>query len=273
MAPKKSKKKAPTTTAQDIPAIDNDNEDPLDDLLAQLDARDSRPVVPSKQATNEDANQAESHRKQDAKERFKARQARKAAQLAENYVGSDAQAEAELERSIKEENEDIARSCRELNLRIHEIEPDGHCLFSAIADQLVLAGILHRQEAKYSLIRAKASDYIRGHQDDFLPFLPSPDPPKDINESGLMTPKQFDQYCTLMRNTAVWGGEPEIVALSRAFKVRIQVIQAGKPPVVVHEPPDFNGEPRHTLHLSYHKRLYGLGEHYNSLKPISGSVP
>lgn len=67
-----------------------------------------------------------------------------------------------------------------------------------------------------------------------------------------------------MRDTAAWGGEPEILALSRAFNVPIHVIQGGTPPVVVHEPQGDGSSPavdqKNIVYISYHRRLYGLGE-------------
>lgn len=79
-----------------------------------------------------------------------------------------------------------------------------------------------------------------------------------------MTPKQFEKYCADIRDTGVWGGEPEILALSRAYNVPIHVVQCGSPPVVVHNP---SGAPiegdvqeKRAVRISYHRKMYGLGE-------------
>ncbi|KAI0781011.1 hypothetical protein BD413DRAFT_17930 [Trametes elegans] len=199
-------------------------------------------------------------------------QARKAAALAETYAPNDAEADARLEQQAKEEEAQIKKTCDELGLTLHEVTPDGHCLFSAVADQLALLGIIPSSEANYATCRKAAADFIFRHPDDFLPFLPS-DLGEDgagATEPGLMTRDQFERYCQTMRDTAVWGGEPEVVALSRAYNVPIHVVQGGTPPVVVHDP---SGEPtpgsdnKRIAYISYHRRLYGLGEHYNSLRP------
>jgi len=93
-----------------------------------------------------------------------------------------------------------------------------------------------------------------------------------------MTPQQFRIYCIAMRDTGVWGGEPEIMALSRNYSIPIHVIQGGTPPVVVHNPtgaPDQDGGldgSKKVIRISYHRRMYGLGEHYNSLRPKRGIV-
>ncbi|KAI0709122.1 hypothetical protein C8Q76DRAFT_626497 [Earliella scabrosa] len=203
-------------------------------------------------------------------------QARKAAALAESYAPTDTEADARLARQAKEEEEGIKRVCEELGLKMHDINPDGHCLFSAVADQLAILGILPSSQATYTTCRKAAADYIYSHPDDFLPFLPSEigEDAAGATEPGLMTREQFEKYCTTMRDTAVWGGEPEILALCRVYNVAIHVVQGGTPPVVVHEPHSGGGasapsEQKNVVYISYHRRQYGLGEHYNSLRPKS----
>ena len=215
-------------------------------------------------------------------------QARKAAALAESYAPTDAEADARLARQAKEEEEGIKRVCEELGLKMHDvsyrilgcrcysfsshasqpqINPDGHCLFSAVADQLAILGILPSSQATYTTCRKAAADYIYSHPDDFLPFLPSEigEDAAGATEPGLMTREQFEKYCTTMRDTAVWGGEPEILALCRVYNVPIHVVQGGTPPVVVHEPHSGGGasapsEKKNVVYISYHRRQYGLGE-------------
>jgi len=85
----------------------------------------------------------------------------------------------------------------------------------------------------------------------------------------MLTPVQFEDYCSSITNTATWGGEPEIVALSRAFNIPIHIVQGGKPEIVVHGPDDERTKDK-VVRISYHRKLYGLGEHYNSLHPAKG---
>jgi OTU domain-containing protein 6 len=143
-----------------------------------------------------------------------------------------------------------------------QITPDGHCLFSAIADQLSLLSLLPSSEASYTTTRSTAAKFILEHRDDFLPFLPSVsgEDGAGATDDGIMTPAQFEQYCRNMAETGEWGGEPEILALSRAFSVPIHVVQSGTPRIVIHEPTD--GPPKTTkpVMISYHRRMYGLGE-------------
>lgn len=122
------------------------------------------------------------------------------------------------------------------------------------------------------------------HQDDFLPFLEA-STSEDLSDSGMMTPEGFVRYCTSIRDTAEWGGEPEILALSRTYNVPIHVVQGGRPSIVIHNPENTGGADNdgRVVRISYHRRMYGLGEvrqslvtdipssrifqHYNSLRP------
>ncbi|EIW60454.1 cysteine proteinase [Trametes versicolor FP-101664 SS1] len=281
MGAKKNKLKrmlSPTTPPP--PEATADDDELMDDLFAQLDSKDGAVRHESATVLNEMqidrvADQLESVPKKDGKARHKARQARKAAALAETYAPTDVEADARLERQAKDEEEQIKKTCDELGLLLHEINPDGHCLFSAVADQLALLGVLPASQATYATCRRAAADFIHAHPDDFLPFLPSEvgEDTAGATEAGFMTRAQFDRYCARMRDTAIWGGEPEVVALSRAYGVAIHVVQGGQPPVVVHDPADPAGQKteaeggKRTVYISYHRRLYGLGEHYNSLRP------
>ncbi|PCH38218.1 cysteine proteinase [Wolfiporia cocos MD-104 SS10] len=200
-------------------------------------------------------------------------QARKAAALAEQYAPGNPEAEARLQREAADEAKAISHMCDELGLEMHEINPDGHCLFSAVADQLALLNILPAAQANYTTCRLAAANYIHSHPDTFLPFLPSAggeDAAGATSDTGLMSRAEFDQYCTTIRDTGTWGGEPEILALSSAFNVPIHVVQGGTPPVVIHQPLGSAGQSsvtdKNVAHISYHRRMYGLGEHYNSLR-------
>ncbi|KAH9854159.1 cysteine proteinase [Lenzites betulinus] len=278
MAPKKNKlKKMLSPPTPPPPANMADDEDLMDDLFAQLDSKDSgtrqeSATILSSMQIDQVAEKLEAAPKKDSKARHMARQARKAAVLAETYAPTDTAADARLEREAKEEEEQIKKTSDELGLIMHQINPDGHCLFSAVADQLALLGIIPPAAATYATCRRAAAEYIHAHPADFLPFLPS-DRGEDgvgATDAGLMDRAHFERYCATMRDTASWGGEPEVVALSRAYGVPIHVVQGGTPPVVVHDPAGEQAPPagdRQIAYISYHRRLYGLGEHYNSLRP------
>ncbi|KAF7363401.1 OTU domain-containing protein [Mycena sanguinolenta] len=289
---KKSKLKKALDILPSPPPPQDDDDGLMDDLLAQLDSRDQVVAQESANVLNDmqiqkQAENLDAAPKQDAKSRFKA------PALAQTYAADDPAAEARLEKEAKDEERDIKRVCDELNVQIHEINPDGHCLFSAVADQLRLLSVLPPEQATYQTTRGAAASYIYSHQDDFLPFLPSAagEDGSGAHDPGFMSPQEFRQYCESVRETAVWGGEPEILALSRMYNVPIHVVQAGRPPVVIHNPSGSSTDDQvmdtRVARISYHRRMYGLGEvshsvllsvlwaptvspqHYNSLRPKS----
>ncbi|KAJ3883413.1 hypothetical protein F5051DRAFT_457501 [Lentinula edodes] len=279
MGSKKNKlKKAFSPPFQQSPPLPEPDDDAelLNDLMAQLDSGNQTVQAESAQVIQDIQRQETvSGTKKDPKSRYQARQARKAAALAESYSPSNLEADARLMQEAKEEESNIRRICDELNVQIYEINPDGHCLYSAIADQLALLSIIPPAQANYSTARLAACNYMYSHPDDFIPFLPSTsgeDGPGALN-AGIISPKGFEYYCQAIRDTSEWGGEPEILALSRAFNVPIHVIQSGQPPIVIHNPTgtpnDGDVRDKRAVRISYHRRMYGLGEHYNSLRPQS----
>ncbi|KAK4241613.1 hypothetical protein C8A03DRAFT_30195 [Achaetomium macrosporum] len=192
---------------------------------------------------------------------------------------------AESEASTMTDRRGLERAAmqRELaahSLREHEIAPDGHCLFSAVADQLEVNGIPLLQtrtgtgtgggdgdggfEAKmepYRVVRRAAADWIAQHREEYAGFL----------EEGV------DEYVGKIRDTAEWGGQLELSALANAYGVEIRVVQGDGRPVEVVTPTiaaspaaaaggGGEGENRKTLWLAYYRHGYGLGEHYNSLR-------
>ncbi|KAJ3155550.1 OTU domain-containing protein 6B [Geranomyces variabilis] len=153
------------------------------------------------------------------------------------------------------EDEAIAELLAPMNLRVKQIPPDGHCMYSAIADQLGVHAGDHTKT--YKEMRILAAGFLRSHPDDFIPFL--------VNSNGdMFTNEEFALYCNEVEGSAAWGGQTELQALARALGRPIHIVQAGTPTLVVGE--QFTSEP---LFVSYHKHAYGLGAHYNSLLPVA----
>ncbi|SNX86350.1 uncharacterized protein MEPE_05059 [Melanopsichium pennsylvanicum] len=200
------------------------------------------------------------------------RKDRKAAQVAEmrRQAEEEVKAGAGKPDEAQVERQGISAMCASLHVNMHEINPDGHCLYAAVADQLNLRKKVSRP-IDYKQARAATAQEMRTHPDDYKPFISDSDEHMAgiVNkEAGTLNSEQaqdkyFLGYCSAVENTGVWGGQPEILALSRAFKTQINVVQAGVPVLKVGEG-EYDGEP---LFISYHRKMYGLGEHYNSLRP------
>jgi OTU domain-containing protein 6 len=134
-----------------------------------------------------------------------------------------------------------------------EILPDGHCMFAAVADQLDQAGVAisgAAGEPPYKTIRRAAAGYMEAHADNFDGFLEEP----------------LAEHVARIRDTAEWGGQPELVALANAYGLDICVIQEGRTEVVQPLGDDTPTADRKKIWLAYYRHGYGLGEHYNSLR-------
>ena len=145
----------------------------------------------------------------------------------------------------------INTKLKERGLKIVLIPSDGDCLYKAIAHQFSLK---KQKELSVDNLREKVADYIRQNIDDFLPFMTNPD------TCEMLTSEEFEEYCSKIENTKVWGGQLEIRALSNSLKCPITVIQATGPGSI-DQGAEYEGPP---LVITYHRHMYGLGEHYNS---------
>ena len=157
------------------------------------------------------------------------------------------------------ENEAILSQVSSLGLSIHDVKADGHCLFRSVAHQLqqrkdggssALNELLSSGSDLYLTLRKASAQHIRDRESSYAPFLAMDN---KRNET-------FFEYCHRMENTSDWGGELELRALSEVLENPIQIFCAETPPILMGE--DQSGEP---LKLSYHKKYYALGMHYNSL--------
>lgn len=164
------------------------------------------------------------------------------------------------------EREGMAAEFSRHGLEEHEIRPDGHCLFSAVADQLGQAGVPlvpsvagevgggegGGNQPGYKIVRRAAAGYIEARGDEFAGFLE----------------EDFGSYVRKIRDTAEWGGQLELLALASVYGVEVCVVQDGRTEVIQ---PSGGGdakevEERKKVWLAYYRHGYGLGEHYNSLR-------
>uniref|UniRef100_A0A8C3WA54 ubiquitinyl hydrolase 1 n=1 Tax=Catagonus wagneri TaxID=51154 RepID=A0A8C3WA54_9CETA len=169
-------------------------------------------------------------------------------------------AEAEIENltgARHVESEKLAQILAARQLEIKQIPSDGHCMYRAIEDQL------KEQDCSLTVavLRSQTADYMQSHVEDFLPFLTNP------NSGEMYTPEEFGKYCDDIVNTAAWGGQLELRALSHILRSPIEIIQADSPPIVVGE--EYSKKP---LILVYMRHAYGLGEHYNSVTELSAAT-
>jgi OTU domain-containing protein 6 len=193
-------------------------------------------------------------------------QPRKRNRAKERLARRVAEQEAAVEEAKKEaanqpdqkavEREKMLKEFEARGLTEKLIRPDGHCLFSAVADQLSQVGIPLgadsdaelKEDQRYKVVRKAAARYIEGHPDDFVAWLDEP----------------LGQYVEKIRDTAEWGGHLELLALAKTYNVEICVLQdAGMQNI---EPGLGAPAESEKIWLAYYRHGFGLGEHYNSLR-------
>lgn len=201
--------------------------------------------------------------------RQKERLAKREAEIAR--IKEEALKEAAEQPNLKEiEQTALDELCDVLKLKQIDIQPDGHCLFNSILDQLKVRhagdvsydydfpeqykGAVNITEIDVSSLRSLSACYIREHRDDFIPYL---------FDENTMTIKDLDEYTKTMETTAEWGGEVEILALSKVFGCPISILMSGRSTYKINE-----GAKNPELKLVYYKHSYTLGEHYNSLHDL-----
>ncbi|KAG0324328.1 OTU domain-containing protein 6B [Podila humilis] len=243
---------APTTTTDHAGDEQEDEEDDFDPNDIPIDhlSMDPEPVK-SKQQQQQQTSSSGGKKPN----RQKARKDRKAQALKE--LQDEAEKEADGQVNMNEvERKAIEELAEVMGVKVKDVTADGHCLYNAIADQLSQH---YQKQTTVKDLRHDTADYMRENADDFLPFL--------TNKQGdMMSPQDFIEYCNDLESTAVWGGQPELLALSRVHKVPIWVVQMGSPTVKL----SAEIYPAKTpLLVSYHRHMYGLGEHYNSLRPAT----
>ncbi|KAF2482840.1 hypothetical protein BDY17DRAFT_317370 [Neohortaea acidophila] len=182
--------------------------------------------------------------------RQKARLARRAAEQ-EELLRQAAEEAKSLPDLKEQERTRMLDAMKERGMQEKEIRADGHCLYSAVADQLhqldiPLAATIN-ETAAYQSVRAVAAEYIEKHREDFEPFLEEP----------------FPEYVGKIRNTGEWGGQLELMALAKSYATDIYVLQDfGR----VEKIESGGSASEKTMWLAYYKHGFGLGEHYNSLR-------
>ena len=195
--------------------------------------------------------------------RQKARLAKRAAE--KDALAAEAAREATALPDLREvERAAMVKDFERHGLKEKEIRPDGHCLYSAVADQLQQIGVglrprvsaqildngtnIERGElADYKIVRSAAAEFIARNPDEFVPFLE----------------ESLDVYTHKIRDTAEWGGQLELLALAKAYGVEILVLQSASRLEKIG--PGTSTEGRR-IWLAYYRHHFGLGEHYNSLR-------
>jgi OTU domain-containing protein 3 len=138
----------------------------------------------------------------------------------------------------KDEEQRFEQQVAELGARITIMASDGNCLFRALADQL------RGRPQDHGEIRQHIVDFMEEHEDEFAPFVEDDE--------------KWVDYIPRMRTEGEWGGQQEICAASRCFRINVVIHQMDNPRLEI----AFKVTAE-TVHLSFHGAA-----HYNSIRAM-----
>jgi len=202
-----------------------------------------------------------------------------------------------------EEGAALARLLRPLGLALKDVRADGNCMYHSVADQLEqhpasscsAAAAVDAGEGEggagddaaaaaaaafdHLSLRRLAAAHMRRHRAEFEPFVAEvaaaalprgragevageEEEEGEKGEASAPPADAFEAYVGAVEGEGAWGGHVELSALAGALRRRIRVVAAGMPEVWAGE--EHGGE---ALTVCYVRHEFGLGEHYNSVRP------
>lgn len=223
---------------------DEDEEMTPEMLLAQMELSDAQTK------TNNNNKEQVLHESKKKRNRQKERLAKRKAEMEKQQAEAAEEASHQID-FRKNELDTLEVICNNQKVKQVDIIPDGHCLFNSICDQLKLR---HDIPTDYKKLRSEAAEYIRQHPNDFIPFL---------FDEETMSIRDVNEYTDKIANTPMWGGDLEILALSKVYCCPISVMMAASKSLLINED---GVQPE--LKLVYYKHVFGTGEHYGSLHDL-----
>ncbi|EDO16679.1 hypothetical protein Kpol_1052p26 [Vanderwaltozyma polyspora DSM 70294] len=242
--------------------IENEDEDEItpEMLLAQLSIETKQQDESKSDTLSSTAN---TNQPRKSRNRQKERLAKRQQKI--EKIKEEAREEAANQPNYQEIEQTVLDDyCLEHKFVQYDIKPDGHCLFASILDQLTISINNSNNKIQYndvSELRKLSCEYVDKNRDDFIPFM------FDETTGDL---KDLDEYIKEISETAKWGGEIELLSLSKSLNVTIKVVMANlnNNSINFHIINESDDNSLDVLNLVYYKHSYSLGEHYNSLRPM-----
>lgn len=155
----------------------------------------------------------------------------------------------------------LATECCQVKL----IPSDGNCMYAAVCDQL---------DPSYTVahLRRMTAEEMSGNRSEYQCYLTAGD-----DGDSAMTDAQYTEHVHSVANTTAWGGQVELAALSAALGRRVRVLQADSPDLILggaskpcQSPTGLSSDDSTPIiTLTYHRHMYRLGAHYNSIQRLS----
>jgi OTU domain-containing protein 6 len=151
----------------------------------------------------------------------------------------------------------IGDKLRRRGMQVRDMKSDGNCMYYAVADQLERKLSTSRT---WKELRTAIYENMLRNPDEFQPYLTTED-------GDFMDEEKYREYCEKIRDTLVWGGQLELKALADILAVQIEVVQSQGAELLIGDSVKSAGKER--LVITYHRHMFGMGEHYNSTEPLS----
>ncbi|GBG24430.1 OTU domain-containing protein 5 [Hondaea fermentalgiana] len=139
---------------------------------------------------------------------------------------------------------------KDRELTVYSVEPDGNCLFRAVAHQV------YGDSERHDIVRSDCCDYLEKNRERFAPLLGS---------------DQFDDYVANKRQLKVWGDDPEIRAMEELYDRPVEIYAAtglgsNTEPLKLHFEGDLPSDSKMGPYLPIRISFHG-NNHYNSVIP------
>lgn len=221
---------------------EDERDDPVVAVARQLAAEKQAEVKeePKEDPAEQERLAAEQKKQQNREKRQKKQQRRMQEESQLRNLMRDAKTKGQIE------SEALSAQLDKEGLKMHSVIGDGHCLYRAVGFNMSHRG--YPEAADFRFVRKMCADEMRANKDAYIGFI-------DITDEA-----EYIAYCDRIENSAEWGGEVELVALSNAFKMSFIVHRNGQQPMK-------QGNYDATTELAFLEFYSTSGGHYNSVVP------
>ncbi|OHT01481.1 OTU domain-containing protein 6B [Tritrichomonas foetus] len=151
------------------------------------------------------------------------------------------------------EIEHITDQLSKINMKMHSVLGDGHCLYRAVAYSLFQSGLKEYEDPNsFSDLRKRTAKELRENEEKYIGF------------SNCANHEEFEAHCQKVENSSDWGDELELMALSNALGYSFIVHRDGEEPIT-------RGDFSSSLHLAFLLHYTTSGGHYNSVIPAGAN--
>lgn len=221
---------------------EEERDDPLFAIAEEIAARKRSEVKEEpKEDPEEKARLAAELKKQQNREKRQKKQQRRMQEESElANVMKDMKSKGQIE------SEELTAQLEKIGKNMHPVLGDGHCLYRAVG--FIMSHRGYPEAADFRFVRKMCADEMKANKAAYMDF------------TGAANDDEYMAYCARVENSAEWGDEIELSALSNAFKMSFIVHRLGQEPMK-------HGNFDSTSELAFLEFYSTSGGHYNAVIP------